>query len=519
MIMFNKGIYIVPLVLAAALACTKTPAGGENDSDAGQQTVKISPDRTSVLRNPLNGWTLYIGRSWDENFWTKQGYDNISVAELGTTVKVSDYASTAYLRTTWKALEPSEGNYVWRDKNSTFSKLLQSVLDRDMRFAIRIVIDGRDQGQNTPQYVFDAGCEFYDDPDYPGKGRISPYPDDPVFQEKYSKFIKELAEDLDDPDKMDFIDAFGLGKWGECHTLIYKDGSNKSQVFDWITTLYSESFRHVPLLINYHRMIGTSTAGGWSDTVPSDTEGLLDSAVEKGYSLRHDAFGMTGYYKTWEKNYAKKWNNRRPIVMEGGWITGGTHRYWIDPCGKYREGHPEDVRQGEFDACQEAKVNMMDIRTGELSWFNDAFGLFERFISEGGYRLYPDVITVPSMAAAGAKVQITHRWINLGWGYCPNNIPQWNYKYKPAFALLGQDGKLAKVFVDSAAEPSEWLKGYPKQYRFSVDLDGVVPGTYIWVVGIVDTTKDEGTLGLEIATKKSQQTSAGWTKVKEININ
>ena len=108
MIMFNKGIYIAPLVLAAALACTKTPAGGENDSDAGQQTVKISPDRTSVLRNPLNGWTLYIGRSWDENFWTKQGYDNISVAELGTTVKVSDYASTAYLRTTWKALEPRD---------------------------------------------------------------------------------------------------------------------------------------------------------------------------------------------------------------------------------------------------------------------------------------------------------------------------------------------------------------------------------------------------------------------------
>ena len=205
-------------------------------------------------------------------------------------------------------------------------------------------------------------------------------------------------------------------------------------------------------------------------------------------------------------------------MMEGGWITSGTHRYWIDPCGKYREGHPEDVRQGEFDACQEAKVNMMDIRTGELSWFHDAFGLFERFIQEGGYRLYPDMITIPVAASAGSKVQITHRWVNLGWGYCPNNIPQWNWKYKPAFALLDSKGELAKVFVDSAAEPSEWIKGSPKQYSFSVDLGGIAPGTFTWAIGIVDTTKDEGTLGLEIATKKSQQTAGGWTKIKEINI-
>lgn len=502
----------------SALSCTKTPASGNGEDESGNETVRLSPDRTSVLRNPLNGWTLYIGRSWDENFWTSQGYDNISVPSLGTTIKVSDYASTAYLRTTWKALEPSEGEYVWNDPNSTFSRLLKSVRERDMRFALRIVVDGRDQGQNTPQYVFDSGCSWYDDPAYLGKGRISPYPDDPVFQEKYSKFIHALAEKFDDPDVMDFIDAFGLGKWGECHTLIYSNPANKKQVFDWITSLYSESFKRVPLLINYHRMIGTDNAGGWSDTVPSDTEDLLDSAVEKGYSLRHDAFGMTGYYKNWEKNYARKWNGRRPIVMEGGWITSGTHRYWIDPSGKYREGHPEDVRLGEYEACAEAKVNMMDIRTGELSWFEDAFNLFESFIQEGGYRLYPDMISVPLSAASGSSVRITHRWVNLGWGYCPNNIPQWNFKYKPAFALIGSDGSPVKVFVDSDAEPSEWQKGSPKQYALNVSLEGVPAGKYTWAVAIVDTRKSTDRAGLEIATKKSLQTADGWTRIREVDI-
>ena len=515
----RKTIIILISLAAVSLSCSKDPSSSEGGQDANSETVKITPDRSSVLRNPLNGWTLYIGRSWDENFWTTQGYDAISVESLGTTVKASDYASTAYLRTTWKALEPTEGDYVWNDPNSTFSKVLQSVRDRDMRFALRIVVDGRDQGQNTPQYVFDKGCKYYDDPDYPGKGRISPYPDDPVFQECYSKFIKAMAKKLDDPDVMDFIDAFGLGKWGECHTLIYSDPDNKKQVFDWITTLYSESFKKVALLINYHRMIGTATSGGWSDTVPSDTESLLDSAVEKGYSLRHDAFGMTGYYKSWEKSYAKKWNNRRPIVMEGGWITSGTHRYWIDPSGDYREGHPEDVRKGEYEASAEAKVNMMDIRTGELSWFHDAFDLFEQFIQEGGYRLYPDMVTVPVSASKGDRVQITHRWVNLGWGYCPNNIPQWNYKYKPAFALLDSAGKAVKVFVDTSAEPSEWLKGTPTQYKFTLSLDGVESGKFTWGVGMVDTTKSTDAPSLEIATKKSLQTSTGWTKIKEISIN
>ena len=168
----RKTIIILISLAAVSLSCSKDPSSSEGGQDANSETVKITPDRSSVLRNPLNGWTLYIGRSWDENFWTTQGYDAISVESLGTTVKASDYASTAYLRTTWKALEPTEGEYVWNDPNSTFSKVLQSVRDRDMRFALRIVVDGRDQGQNTPQYVFDKGCKYYDDPDYPGKGRI-----------------------------------------------------------------------------------------------------------------------------------------------------------------------------------------------------------------------------------------------------------------------------------------------------------------------------------------------------------
>ena len=75
-------------------------SGGDNNGDegngsgelpAGNVTVKITPDKKTVLRNPLNGWVIYMGRGWDENFWTTEGYDNVSVPELAEPVKVSEF--------------------------------------------------------------------------------------------------------------------------------------------------------------------------------------------------------------------------------------------------------------------------------------------------------------------------------------------------------------------------------------------------------------------------------------------
>lgn len=209
--------------------------------------------------------------------------------------------------------------------------------------------------------------------------------------------------------------------------------------------MYSRCFTKVPLVINYHRLIGAENTSGWGALDP-ETEGLLESAINKGYSLRHDAFGMNGYYQDWEKQFAARWNYKRPIIMEGGWIVS-QHRYWLDPMG-YREGHPEDVRQGEFDASAEARVNMMDFRAGSetMSWFK-CFGLVQRFVTEGGYRLYPDMVSLPKDVKSGEKITIVHRWNNMGWGYCPTNIPQWNQRYKVAFALLDDKNEVKRYLL------------------------------------------------------------------------
>lgn len=479
-------------------------------------TVQVEPDRTSVIRNPLNGWVMYLGRNFDENFWTSTGYDKMPKGTDGETAQVWDYCGgTTYIRTSWASMEPEEGKYFWNDPDSRLNKLLLSVREKGLKLAFRIVVDARDQGQNTPMYVINAGAECFS-AKVGDREVLTPYPDDPVFQEKYAKFITALAERYNNYDEVDFIDAYGLGKWGEAHSMKYKDESNKIPVFEWITDLYSKTFTKVPLIINYHRVLAVQHVNGWEDEPNPDSEKMLESCIRKGYSLRHDAFGMTGYYQQWERDFAAKWNYKLPIILEGGWITGAHHRYWIDPSKRYREGHPEDVRRGEMDDAEEAHVNMMDFRVGNetKSWFQN-FEMVQEFIEKGGYRLYPSSISVPSVAASGSEVKLAHTWSNLGWGYCPNNIPQWNYRFKAAFALMDADGKLVKTFVDEAAEPSEWIKGADKSYELTAGLD-LPAGVYTWLIGLVDTSRDNKP-GLNLAVPAELLQDA-WMKVGKLTV-
>lgn len=482
---------------------------------ANDVVIRPTYDGTTFLRNPLNGWVLYAGA--DDPAWWDKLYN---VPGLGQ-VKALDYASACYVRTSWNKLNPADGVYAWRDPNSALGKLIRGATERGLPIAFRIVVDGRDQRLNTPQFVFDAGATYYiENASFPD--RKTPYPQDPVFKQYYAKFITELAADFNDPKKTSFIDAYGLGKWGEAHNTIYENpststGANtetlKAQVLNWITDLYTQKFTKVPLVINYHRLIGHPAS--WGAANPNSIT-LLESAINKGYSLRHDAFGMTGYYQSWEKNFAAAWKHKRPILMEGGWITTGTHRYWIDPSNAYREGHPEDVRLGEFNASEQAAVNMMDFRVGDVvSWFGNSFNLVQRFNAEGGYRLYPDEVALPSTITTGATATISHRWKNMGWGYCPNNIPQWNYKYRVAFALLDAAGAVKKLFIDNNTDPAKWIKNAPTTYTTATTAIDLPLGTYTWAVAIIDKT-DANKPGIQLAV--TGNFTNGWLKLGNLQV-
>lgn len=142
--------------------------------------------------------------------------------------------------------------------------------------------------------------------------------------------------------------------------------------------------------------------------------------------------------------------------------------------------------------------------------------MVQEFVEKGGYRLYPSLLKFPTVAVSGTKAQICHTWENLGWGYCPNNIPQWNYRFKPAFALADKDGRIVKTFVDTDAEPSTWFKGAASSYELQVVLDGLAAGEYTWLVGIVDTQSDNKP-GINLSVPASCVVD-GWMKAGKLNI-
>lgn len=526
------------LALITSTLFIGTSCSDKDDLDAtgyswnvtGNKIVNIKPERSKFLRNPLQGWNIYtgIGSGMMDNFWDI--YDNFDSSE--GKVKVSDYGTTLYIRGAWSDFNPEEGVYIWQDGVNTepakrFRMLVNGAKERNLKLAFTFVVDSRDKHYNfTPDYVREAGCKGY--VTTTGSVQVwSPYPDDPIFQEKYAKFLQDFAAKYNDPDLTNYVSGFGLGKWGETHTLKYWAVDNKEkteketkyEVFEWITDLMAKTFTKVPIFINYHRCLLSSSSFDGANL--DDTADLIDRAVKKGFSLRHDAFGMKQYYKDWERGIATTYRYQCPFIMEGGWVKS-SHGSSIkgDGYADYAE-----VRKGEFDEGKGANVNMMDFRfssnpqTGEThSWFNSAFKLVKEFIADGGYRLYPDKVSLPENASSNGKVVLTHRWSNLGWGYCPTNLPQWNQKYKVAFALLDKTTeKSVKVFVDPNPEISDWVQGTPHTYKTELTLSDVTPGQYEWAVGIVDTTKDNA-IGIIISARDEYQTEDGWVKLSDVTI-
>lgn len=477
----------------------------------------------------MQGWVVYGGLGdgliddFEEqysNFETSEGLDNVFL-----------YGGTMYVRGAWSDFEPGEGKYIWdetiwNEQHDTITakryRMMRDIAKKyGMKLAFTFVVDSRDKHYNfTPEYVRAAGCKTFEVTTGSWHG-WSPYPDDPVFQEKYEKFLTAFAEKFNDPDVTQFVSGFGLGKWGETHTLIYSTGdeSPRQAVTDWISSLMSRLFTRVPIVINYHRCIMSTTDKAGADL--SMAEKLINECVNKGFSLRHDAFGMKQYYQDWERGIATKYRYLRPIIMEGGWVEA-QHSGSIGGDGY---ANFAEVRQGEYDEAKGANVNMMDLRyssdvhSGEThSWFNTAFGLVKDFISEGGYRLFPDMISAPRTVNAGGKVTLVHRWINLGWGYCPTNIPQWNQKYKVCFALLDKNtGEPIYRFVDPVPEISDWVKGTPHSYSTSFSLTDVASGEYTWGVGLVDTTKNNE-IGIIISATDEYQTKDGWVKICDVTV-
>ena len=523
-ILFSSAIYLFLFALLGMYSCSNNSNISmleKNRVNDDYILIKPEPETRKLLRNPLIGWGIYSDnypQTPDMEFWNK--FDSIWVEGYDTPFKVSDYATHLYIRWPWGAFERAEGEYAW--EFSDFFKLLEKgAIERGLKLAFRIYPDSRSFRLScTPEYVREAGARGF----MSGR-RNSPdsvwtaYPDDPVFQNKYEKFLKVFAQRYNDPDRVEFIDGYGLGMWGEGHQVVYKDDANREKVFKWIVDLYTELFTKIPVAINYHRVIGGDYEWPDDTTIDPYSEELLKYAMEKGYILRHDAFGMNlRAYGSFEEAMVKKYWPGAPVIAENG--------YWsnmrilgINDGGRYDYKTWRDIYVQTLTDALNANANILDLRQilETRRYFEDCFDVVEKFIAEGGYRLYPDELKLPPEIENGKSARISHRWVNLGVGFCPTNLPQWKGRYNIAFALLDKQTLAPKyIFTDPVPELSDFLKGLPKLLISEFKIKKVVAGDYLWAVGIVNTTKDNA-IGIQISAKEGI-TSEGWLQLSEVRV-
>lgn len=531
--MIRTGLWAGLSLLLVCGGCSKD----EDGESGGAGNVKgvevtVTPDRESILRNPFSGWVLYagLGDGLADDYWEQ--YDRLECPSVPEGyVKVSDYASMLLIRIRWADANPERGVYIWDEGVDTkqaqrLRLLMEGAKERNMKLVFNFTADSRDfTYQIVPEYVREAieadGREVYWSKNG-SKNLWTPYPDDPAFQECYEEFMRAFAAKFDDPDITAFVGGFGIGKWGEYHTCIYSTGddSPREEVFDWVTNLWNETFKNVPIAVQVHRWIGTGTQ--WDgDKYDPDSERLVQKAVDMGFSMQSAAFGMHTYFSTWEKSMLQKNRYLRPIASEGGWVRAS---HSLDAIQKDGYSDWGDVRKGEYQDAIGSCVNTMDFRynsnitEGETwSWFNEAYEYVLKFIREGCYRLYPDRLTLPETLTNGSKATLAHRWVNLGYSYCPTNIPQYHDKYKVAFALLDPETKQpVKLYFDEQAQPCDWHKGARTQYTFTFDVGTVAAGNYKWAVGIVDTSK-QNEIGIRLAAK-DRVTPDGWVELSDVRV-
>lgn len=461
--------------------------------------VTYSPDLKTILRNPAMGWMMYEeGWSFDkQNLYKGNIYTPEVFWKQMEDANAAAYANILYIRMLWKDLEPEEGKYAWK-YDKTYQWYIQKAKEKGLKLAFRVFFHG-----GVPDYVYRAGATAMPIDD---EGKIQPHYDNPVFLGKLEKFIAAFAEEYDDPDVVDYVDAYGLGRWGEGHGVTLSDPAHIDEVIKRVTTMYANHFKRVLTVMNL-------STGDYAYVKPHVYDAL-------GFLPRRDGIGSF-----WFGDRERAWIHQelfpsRAIIGEGCyWFNGyngdNSHYTAFKNDKRFKMNDFKEALTVSVTDALNSHCNTLDLRVPLQCkfWIEELPDQVQRFIAEGGYRLYPEYVRLEQ---TGRQLAVLHAWKNLGVGVLPNSHPNWHYKYGVSLALVDKAGKVRYLFKESKAEPGEWVKGPAYTYVSLLDVPTSLKGTYTLCIGITDATKNEQP-GIDLAVPGDSKLGK-WVKVSEIKL-
>ncbi|MEO7587917.1 MAG: hypothetical protein ABIS84_07795, partial [Arachnia sp.] len=355
--------------------------------------------------------------------------------------------------------------------------------DRGIKLAFRIVPDSQDvHMQATPQFVFDAGATGYATDS--NNAFKTPFVTDPVFRAKFNAFIAAFGQEYNDSSVVDYIDANGLGWWGEMSSV--RNGQTR-EVLEWITGQYAKAFPDVMLAMNYP-----------SGFAKADQDAMI---AKYDLAIRRDGLGSTQWMNEAQKQeIAQKFLEGAAIIGENCYQNMTTRLTSCDDS--FKKPTMAGMLQRVIDDAKKVRANTMDLRwpaTDVPLWLDAHRPVWNDFALNGGYRLAPKSVAVPTDAMVDLAFPISQTWVNGGVGRLPNSTGGWHDKYRVAYSLLNEAGTVVDQAVDMATNPGDWVKGMDYNRKFWAKFSNAAPGTYTLAVAIVDTsTGNEPAISLAI---------------------
>lgn len=166
------------------------------------------------------------------------------------------------------------------------------------------------------------------------------------------------------------------------------------------------------------------------------------------------------------------------------------------------------------DLALETHANYLDMRTTtETSrLLQDNRDDVKRFVSQGGYRIYPKRIAAN---IKDSKIALDHTWQNVGVGVLPNNNKNLKFKYKVSFALFNESNEMVQQWYSDKIEVSELVGNKQISGQETFDMESLPAGTYKLGVGIVNTLPNDSK-DIKLAIKRPNIIQDEWVYICDV---
>ena len=292
-----------------------------------------------------------------------------------------------------------------------------------------------------------------------------------MFLDKYTKFIKAFGEEFNDPTRVDFIDCYGLGWWGEEHNVKWKNKENRNASHDRIVRAYAEAFDKVITVVNY------GVRNEHEQKVVFD---------ELGFSPRRDGYVSEWFPKSQYKGFTSYFPDK--VLIAEACYRGNNYDIAKQENGKWPTWQ---VYYKELvDEALKTHVNYLDMRTPIESkrLLTENLNDVQRFISKGGYRIYPQKV---DGSIKDGKLTVNHTWKNIGVGVLPNNNVALGYKYKVAFALFDKNNGIVSKWYSDKVEVSKLVGDTAISVTEEFEMKHISASDYKLGIGITNTCEND----------------------------